>query len=177
MTEGSEPLRASGPQLLIVGQHPNGRTEYQEIEELHPDWPITKMVDKWLSKAGWPEGTAALTPFVNIIPIDVPISNDEIERWSWHVDNRFRQVMPDIVIPLGRLATNQSLRGGNWRYHFERDAGFMIQGNRLEQSDTGYIVVPFAHPSGRNRFLTSKQGKEAVRKQIQLLASLKENIQ
>ena len=153
--------------LLIVGQSPAGPGRQQR--RLERGWPITETLDAWLTRAGFSEGFVTRVDFTNVCHDFVPDapSQELLDYWRPAVDDIIRETNPALVMTLGRVALREFYRGP---YDFDRDAGNFVMSIRALRT---LRVLPFPHPSGRNRFFNSQSGKDALERMLLSLYRLR----
>lgn len=124
---------------VLVGERPS-KEGPRPHHRLNPEWPIAKMLVQWLG----PETLDA--PFINVYPIFRSVY-PRVDLVTDLID----QEAPRAIITLGMVATVPFAP----RHNTARDAGTIY---RYE----GSWVVPFPHPSGRNRLLNGVEGRRLV---------------
>lgn len=126
-------------ELVFVGERPSSDGPRPK-GRLDPTWPIAKTLASWL-------GPEALDqPFINVYPaVGALLPRPDL------VHALIDQEGPRAVVPLGSMATSLFLSS----HSLTNDAGCAYQVD-------GRWIVPFPHPSGRNRLLNGDEGKRIV---------------
>ena len=158
------------PWLLIVGETP-GTPNGNLAHHLHPAWAITKTLNIWLGRAGFHPESARRINFRNVVPIHLherAVSQKDVAEWTTWMDLNLQVLQPDVVMTLGRLAANAFLPVV---HHLVRHAGATYQ---IERAGEKIEVLPFPHPSGRNRFFNDDEGREALARCIETLNERRE---
>ena len=88
------------------------------------------------------------------------------------VDEVIREVEPEGAITLGVLATWAMVP--NVRHFMEKDGGSQY---RCVRAGHTFPVIPFPHPSERNRIFLEPAGSEAVARGIETLSRLKARVE
>lgn len=152
--------------VVYVGQNPGDPRRYEQKRE---DWPVFKKLDQWFQRVGLPARTAHLQPLINVYPDhigpDAP-NPAQVNFGRSLLVNQLRELQPEIVITLGRIACDALLAG---HHDFYRDAGNSYPSNAF---DMPFTIVPLPHPSGRNRMENTTEGREAVDKAMRTVKKL-----
>lgn len=148
----------AGQRLLVVGQAPGPGAALRGV-------PYTgatgKTLQGWLARAGFPEGALHrdfyLTSITKCFPGparhggkgDRPPSAAEIAFCAPHLDREIALVRPEIVLSLGRLATER-LDPTARRLSLAELVGTLRPATRAGHP---FLLLPLPHPSGVSRWL------------------------
>jgi uracil-DNA glycosylase family 4 len=148
----------AGQRLMVVGQAP-GPTAAER--PLPYSGASGKALQGWLARAGFTDGALHrdfyLTSITKCFPGparhggkgDRPPSAAEIARCAPHLDREIALVRPEIVLALGRLATER-LDPTARRLPLAELVGTL---RPAERAGHAFFVLPLPHPSGVSRWL------------------------
>jgi uracil-DNA glycosylase len=147
-----------GQRLMVVGQAPGPGAALRGVPY---SGATGKTLQGWLARAGFPEGALHLEFYLTSITKcfpgparhggkgDRPPSAAEIALCAPHLDREIALVRPEIVLSLGRLATER-LDPTARRLPLAELVGTL---RPAERAGHPFLLLPLPHPSGVSRWL------------------------
>jgi len=167
----------SGPasaRLMIIGQAP-GATECDSGRPF--SGPSGTRLFDWLAQAGWDEGSFRANQYMTAITKCYPgrspngkgdrsPTRGEQELCAPFLERELALVQPDILVPVGSLATRHFLGA----VRLTDVVGTSIEG------EGDQLIVPLPHPSGVNLWLNRQENQERVTRALEHLEQLRERL-
>lgn len=165
----------AGQRLMVIGQAPGPTAG---VRPLPFSGASGKALQGWLTRAGFPEGALHrdfyLTSITKCFPGpalhggqgDRLPSATEITLCARHLDREMALVRPEIVLSLGRMATER-LDATARRLPLAELVGTIRPAERAEHS---FLLIPLPHPSGVSRWLNVPAHRERLDLALEMLS-------
>lgn len=163
--------------LIVVGYSP-GNPEYHDRLPRR-QWRITRHLENWLTRAGFPEGAGERAPLTNLWPYYAPdnvVSQAMIDANRPWLDQQILESEPRMVLMLGETVANELagkvVNRSIKLYHEVGRRPIYVAGPRGP-----IFLVTLPHPSGRSRFLNDDLGKRLLEMAIGHMDRIRQEFQ